>query len=342
MKIQVQQGRTLIELMVVVAISLIITTAVAIIFLSVNRTSRYSGELSGIDDSGRIAMYFLGNAIRQAGYAEIVTRDVTIGSIGANSRANTLMDNSLHLAGCRNRNFADTQIGEDAPVCPPTAGAAFDSLMVSYQGTNVVAPEQTDITDCLGNEAVDRALTATHKGRDVVPDGVNRPMVQNFYFVVTGEDGVNTLMCRAGNAAAQALIPNIVQFRVYYGFDNARFASPDNPPAANTPSGNLHFLPSSVQTYVDATFLNDQTDRTVAWDHVVSVYVCIVIRSTPGSRELTTGVSTQFAGCPAEANVVGAALPLLDNPDGGVYRTYTQIFTIRSRATPNPSSFAPV
>jgi prepilin-type N-terminal cleavage/methylation domain-containing protein len=336
MKNQAQQGRTLIELMVVIAISLIITAAVAAIFLSVNRTSRYSGELSGIDDSGRVAMYLIGNAIRQAGYAEIIGRDVTITPIGDNSRANTLLGNALHLAGCRDRSFAAIQVGQDAPVCPATAGTAFDALMVSYQGANVVGPVQTDVTDCLGNAAVDRALPPDHKGRDVVPSG-ERPMVQNFYFVDN-----NTLMCRAGNADAQALTPNIQQFRVYYGFDNARFSTAANPPVGTTPSGDEQFLPTAVQSYVDADFLNSQPNRIAAWDHVVSVYVCIVIRSTPGTGGLTTGVSTQFTGCPADAAGVVADLPMVDNPDGGVYRTYTQIFTVRSRATPNPRSFAPV
>lgn len=341
MKIQGQHGRTLIELMVVITISLIITATVAVIFLSVNRTSRYSGELSGIDDSGRVAMYFIGNAIRQAGYAEIISRDVTIGAIGQNSRANTLLANSLHLAGCRNRSFEASQLGQAAPVCPATAGTAFDALMVSYQGDNVVAPVQTEPTDCLGNAAVDRALPTTHKGMDVVPGG-ERPMIQNFYFVETGVDGVSTLMCRAGNAAAQALIPNIAQFRVYYGFDDARFNAGANPPVATTPSGDEQFTPAAAQSYVGADFLNSQTNRIDAWDHVVSVYVCIVIRSTPGSRGLTTGTSTQFARCPDTGAEVTGALILVNNPDGGVYRTYSQIFTVRSRATPNPRSFAPV
>lgn len=341
MKIQAQQGRTLIELMIVIAISLVITAVVAAIFLSVNRTSRYSGELSGIDDSGRVAMFLIGNAIRQAGYAEIISRDVTISPVGDNSRANTLLANSLHLAGCRDRSFAAAQMGQDAPVCPTAAGTAFDALMVSYQGANVVAPVQTAVTDCLGNAAVDRALPTTHKGRDVVPGGANRPMVQNFYFVDT-DNGVNTLMCRAGTAAAQALIPNIQQFRVYYGFDDTRYASANNPPMAASPSGDQQYVPSAAQSYVDANFLNGEANRIAAWDHVVSVYVCLVIRSAPASRGLTTGTSTQFSGCPADAAGVTANLPLVVNTDGGVYRTYTQIFTVRSRATPNPRSFAPV
>ena len=338
MKIQGQHGRTLIELMVVITISLMITATVAVIFLSVNRTSRYSGELSGIDDSGRVAMYFIGNAIRQAGYAEIISRDVTIGAIGQNSRANTLLANSLHLAGCRNHSFEAGELGKAEPVCPATAGTAFDSLMVSYQGDNVVAPVQTEPTDCLGNNPVTRDLPSGHVGRNVT---LNRPMIQNFYFVDTA-NGVNTLMCRAGNAAAQALIPNIAQFRVYYGFDNARFNAGANPPVATTPSGDEQFTPAAAQSYVDADFLNSQTNRIDAWDHVVSVYVCIVIRSTPGSRGLTTGTSTQFARCPDAGAEVTGALILVNNPDGGVYRTYTQVFTVRSRATPNPRSFAPV
>jgi hypothetical protein len=276
----------------------------------------------------------MGNAIRQAGYAEIVGRDINTAEQGANSRQQTLLANALHLAGCRNGSFAANQAGLDAPVCPTAAGTAFDALMVSYQGGNVVGPNQSGVTDCLGNNPVNRALPAGHVGRNMVASG-NRPMVQNFYFV---DD--NTLMCRAGTANAQALIPNVQEFRIYYGFDNTRYSAAS--PMAAAPSGALQIIPSAAQAYVDANFLNAEADRLRASDHVVSVYVCLVVRSTPGMGGLSTGVSTQFLGCPDSAAAVLQALPTRTNTDGGVYKTYTQVFTVRSRATSSPSSFAPI
>jgi type IV pilus assembly protein PilW len=334
MKISFQQGRTLVELMVAITVALIITVIVTAIFLSVNRTARYSGELSNVDDAGRVAMLLMGNAIRQAGYAEIVGRDINIAELGANSRRQTLLADNLHLAGCRNGSFAANQAGLAAPVCPTTAGTAFDALMVSYQGGNVVAPNQTGVTDCLGNNPINRALPDNHVGRNVVASA-NRPMVQNFYFV---DD--NTLMCRAGTARAQALIPNVQQFRVYYGFDDTRYRTLN--PMATAPNGAVQPIPSAAQLYVDADFLNAEPDRLRAWDHVVSVYVCLVVRSTPGAGGLTVAAAPQFPGCPADAAGVLQALPLQNNTDGGVYRTYTQVFTVRSRATSSPSSFAPI
>jgi type IV pilus assembly protein PilW len=334
MKIHDQHGRTLIELMVAIAISLIITAVVTAIFLSVNRTARYSGELSNVEDAGRVAMLLMGNAIRQAGYAEIVGRDINVAEQGANSRRQTLLADALHLAGCRNGSFAANQAGLDAPVCPTAPGTAFDALMVSYQGGNVVGSNQTGVTDCLGNNPIDRALPAGHVGRNIVASG-NRPMVQNFYFV---DD--NTLMCRAGNANAQALIPNVQEFRVYYGFDDTRYNSAS--PMAVAPSGAVQLIPSAAQTYVNADFLNAEPDRLRAWDHVISVYVCLVVRSTSGTGGLTAGLTTQFAGCPDDAEDVLQDLPMRNNTDGGVYRTYSQVFTVRSRATSNPSSFAPI
>ncbi len=334
MKIHDQRGRTLIELMVAMAIALIITAVVTAIFLSVNRTARYSGELSNVDDAGRVAMLLMGNAIRQAGYAEIVGRDINIAELGANSRHQTLLADNLHLAGCRNGSFATDQVGQAAPVCTAATGSVFDALMVSYQGGNVVGPNQSGVTDCLGNNPINRALPDNHVGRNVVASG-NRPMVQNFYFVDN-----NTLMCRAGNVNAQALIPNIQEFRVYYGFDNARYNAAS--PMATAPNGAVQSIPSAAQRYVDADFLNAEPDRLRAWDHVVSVYVCLVVRSTPGEGGLTVAAAPQFAGCPANDAGVLQALPLQQNTDGGVFRTYTQVFTVRSRATSSPSSFAPI
>ncbi len=331
MTIQNQQGRTLIELMVVVAISLIITLAVALIFLSVNRTSRYSGELSNVEDTGRVAMFFMGNAIRQAGYAEIVGSERTIAELGANTRANTLLADNLHLAGCNGSIFATDQVGVNAPVCSGASG--FDALMVSYQGNNIIGPNQTNVTDCLGNNPVARDLPNGHVGQNVT---LNRPMVQNFYFVEN-----NNLMCRAGTAAAQTLIPNVQQFRVYFGFDQTRFDAPS--PMRVAPSGNEELVPSAAQTYVDAAFLNDPArDRTRAWDHVVSVYICLVVRSAPGLSPAAGVAAAQYRGCPDNAAGVNADLPAVNNDDGGVYRTYTQIFTVRSRATPNPTTFEPI
>ncbi len=325
-----QRGRTLIELMIAIAVALIITTVVTAIFLSVNRTARYSGELSNVDDAGRVAMLFMGNAIRQAGYAEIVGRDINTVEQGTNSRQQTLLADNLHLAGCRNQRFAADQVGQAEPEC--NEASDFDALMVSYQGGNVAGPDQANVTDCLGNNPIDRALPANHVGLSVVVAG-QRPMVQNFYYINN-----RTLMCRAGTQA-QALIPNVQQFRVYYGFDDTRFGAAS--PLATAPNGALQPIPGAAQTYVDADFLNTQPDRLRAWDHVVSVYVCLIVRSTPGTGGLTVAAA-QFAGCPADAAGVLAPLPMQTNPDGGVYRTYTQIFTVRSRATPSPSTFAPV
>ncbi|MCA3174350.1 MAG: PilW family protein [Burkholderiales bacterium] len=331
MTIHNQQGRTLIELMVVIAISLIITLAVALIFLSVNRTSRYSSELSNVEDTGRVAMFFIGNAIRQAGYAEIVGSERTIAELGANTRANTLLADDLHLAGCT-ASSGITQTGADAPACIVGA-AGFDALMVSYQGNNVIGPNQTNVTDCLGNNPVARNLPNGHVGQNVT---LNRPVVQNFYFV-----NGNNLMCRAGTADAQTLIPNVQQFRVYFGFDQTRFDAPS--PMRVGPSGNEELVPSAAQTYVDANFLNDPAlDRTRLWDHVVSVYICLVVRSAPGLSPAAGVAAAQYSGCPDEAADVNAALPPVNNADGGVYRTYTQIFTVRSRATPNPTTFEPI
>ena len=72
------------------------------------------------------------------------------------------------------------------------------------------------------------------------------------------------------------------------------------------------------------------------WDFVVSVQVCLLIRT----QEQGTSLGGDFTPCPADA--AQAMNPALITPvalpaDGALRRAYTQVFTVRSRASQSPS-----
>ncbi len=66
-----QQGFTLVELMISVTISLILLLVVTTVFTSSRQVFRVQEENARIQESGRFALEIIGRSIKQAGYADI-------------------------------------------------------------------------------------------------------------------------------------------------------------------------------------------------------------------------------------------------------------------------------
>ncbi len=316
-----QAGRTLIELMISLAIGLAITAAVSGAYLSTASTARVAGEMAGMSDTGQIAMLMIGDSIRQAGYGEIIGSDVSFGAANVDAyRSQTLFGGGAHIAGCNGARFADDT--SSTPTCDAAGDVNFDSLMVRFQGDTAVAPAQGRIDDCLGTQVPLEALPANHLG---LLRTASRPMVQNVYFGIN-----NGLSCRGNGratatdafGAAQQLVGNVEQFKVFYGFDDVRYTNP------NTTAG------ASIRSLRDAAYLNGLAG---AWDYVVTVHVCMVIRSDPDAgRGIRANSAYKYTSCPMTAVEAAGAMPTTDATDSVVRRTYNQVFTVRSRSTANP------
>lgn len=316
-----QGGRTLIELMISMAIGLAITAAVSGAYLSTASTARVAGEMASMADTGQISMLMIGDSIRQAGYGEIIGSDVSFGAANIDAyRSQTLFGGGAHIAGCSGARFADDT--SNAPVCGAVSDVNFDSLMVRFQGDTAVAPAQGRIDDCLGRQVPLEALPVNHLG---LLRTASRPMVQNVYFGTN-----NGLSCRGNGRAttlaafgdAQQLVSNVEQFKVFYGFDDIRYTN------ANTAGG------ASMRSMRDADYLNA---RPGAWDYVVTVHVCMVIRSDPDAGGgISMRAAYQYTSCPMNPAEASGAMPVKQAEDSAVRRTYNQVFTVRSRSTANP------
>jgi hypothetical protein len=271
----------------------------------------------------------IGDPIRQAGFGEIIGSDLALGpgDIGA-YRTQTLFADGAHLIGCTGAHFVDDTVPN--PVCGAPGDPNFDSLIVRSQGDSVVPPAQGRIDDCLGVQVPLEDLPPAHLGLGRV---ASRPIFHNVYF---GQNG--SLMCRGNGragaalpfAAPQQLAANVEQFKVFYGFDDTRHATPAAADGA------------SARSIRDADFINGLPPATAPWDFVVSVHVCMVMRSAPDSSAgLSSSASQTYSRCPMNAAEAAVGLPLVTTTDRALRRTYAQVFTVRSRSTANPLQFLP-
>jgi hypothetical protein len=318
-------GVSLVELMVGMTVSLIVVGALASSFIGVLQGSRSLAGMADIADSGEVTMMLIGDAIRQAGYGELVGSEVALGPGDVEVyRSQTLLADEVHLAGCSGARMVDDTAA--APVCGPPTNTNFDTLRVGFQSDTVLTAAQGPVTDCLGLAVPQAALPLDHIGRGRTPE---RPIVRNTFY---GWDGA--IWCRGNGrtvpgvpvtADPQQLASDVEQFKVFYGFDDARYGNAPGDPVA------------SARSLRDAAFLNGLPPETRPWDFVVTVHVCMVIRSDPdrtASARSTAGGT--FRRCPSNAAEAGALLPEMASPDRLVRRTFTKVFTVRARSNANP------
>jgi hypothetical protein len=318
-----QAGRTIIELMVAIALGMLILLGVGTLFVGANQTARMSTSVATTEEGGSIILTLMGDAIRRAGYGEIVAANsFTIAGNSPQATQATLLFSGRHLLGCSGGRFANPEAGDFTCV----AGGVGDALAVWFQADNVVASNQGPTLDCLGNNPAtlaigNPALVGAGGGAGTLP------VVNNVYFVNNG-----SLMCQgndetgAAGAPPAPLVDNVVDFRVFYGFDDVGFANPMTMINRPTP-----------RRMVDAATLNGLPNigNLTAWDYVVSVHVCLTLRTQEAG--VSTQPAQQYRPCPRNEAEAAGVVPLVNAPAGGaIYRSYSQVFTVRSRATPSP------
>ena len=177
--------------------------------------------------------------------------------------------------------------------------------------------------DCLGaTNATQDSLSAGAYGGEL------RRVVQNAFAL----DGAGTtLLCEAnGNPGFPTpIVGDVIDFRVFYKFDDAGFALASSNVAMNSaPAGGSIFNATTINALIGSS-------PTDPWNYVVSVIVCITV----ASRELGTSVqstTTQAPRCPSTAAEAATGTAIMATAtDGRVRRTFLETFAIRSQATQN-------
>jgi hypothetical protein len=312
----------LIELMVAIGLGLLILLGVGTLFLASNQSSRSARNIASAEETSQILLYSMATAVGRAGYSEIV------GTGATNMRADLLF-NGAHIRGCTGAGFANPLAGDFS--CGAAVVGASDTLMVAFQSDNAVGTPQSATLDCLGQAAVARAANPDYAARAAGAGG-NVDVVQNIYFAAGGN-----LSCQGdlGTAvvpvAPQVLAGGVELFKVYFGFDDALYASPFDATLVNRPTAR------SIRSGAQIAGLPDPGPGLSRWDFVVSVILCVEIASLePG----VTAEVAQYRPCPRTANEAAGVDPinLVNQPaaDGRIRRSYTQVVSLRSRIAPLP------
>ena len=310
-----QHGRTLVELMIAIVLSLLIVAAVGSLYFFTSQSARTSQQSSSAEERGRIAMFLLGEPITMAGFG-----NVNSGSLSTRFGAVALQ--GPHLRACSNGRFNDPANLDFTCVASATPG---DALFVAFQAESAtgIAPQgNVPLTDCVGAAAP--LVGDAPDGTQCVFDRADRRW------------RARTPVPGQRRCAAPGLIRDVEDFKVYFAFDTAGYNRAGVNPA------NFTVQPSTLLTAAQLNALpvvqneDPNTSASNAWNHVVAVFVCVQVRASEvGSTP--DGVS-RFRPCPQDEVEAATGTAEVAVNDGFARRTITQVFTLRTRAQAVPAS----
>lgn len=319
---KIQQGLTIVEIMVAMVLMLLVTLATVALY-SVNSQSYKTVDASQeLNDSARFAFELIGQSLRIAGYQEFMHKSKEVG----------VRAGEVYVAPCLVATPPCPIIGYDNSTIPDASIATLhysgtkdnggvnfsDTLAVTFAGSGVTtAPATTadkSVVDCQG------VAQASPTSKDDMGLSLfwirmieNEPQLSCISRGVAGAAGVRN---------SQTLVRGMETFQVMYGKDDA----PSDPDVPST------LLPGR---WISARDFNDTTDD---WSTVRAVRIGFVLRGPPGSAQrpvgtapLTTAERTfwplgrDFTGGSTEAGLVFVA-----PDDGRLRRAYSTTFMLRN------------
>lgn len=309
-----QSGRTLIELMVVVALGLLIILGVGALYFSSSRSTQQATESATVTESGQVALTLIGASIRPGGDSEIV------GELG--SPTASLLFSDTVVRSCTGQGFKDLS-KRDYSCADHSEGGEGDVLMIAYQAELALASPQRDapLTDCLGDTAPSENVQNQYNSAVA---GGTVPVVRNVYYLENG-----SLMCLGnGSDTPQPLVSGVTDLRFFFGYDDTM-----------TPAS-VTFRPSA-RSVRSGGWLQAQSAASIltAWERVVSVYVCVEVEGAPGSA--SGDPDAKYLPCPdadATTGLMKTPTPVALPDKRRARQAYTQVFALRPRAAPAPTS----
>ncbi len=317
------RGITLIEILISMTIGLVVVGAVVVSFLGSGQASRYQSALTQMNQDGQIALNMLSREVQLAGYsapASLTGSPLIVRYHSLSSAAGFVASTSGFIFGCDGGTngvgpFASPTA--DVLTCSPTVGAASSGLSVTYEADiqNTVPTAAGIPSDCLGSRI------GPQQDADNIPYYVAR---NRYYIGVEATSGRPELYCAspaspsfpapavdvapypnpqlaAGN---QPLVENVQDMQIWYGMRTF--------PLVNDDRQVVRYRQAAAITALGAG----------AWDAVISVRICLLMRSAEpvlqGEDDLTYQPCDQ-----------GAARAT--SPDRRLYRAYYTTSTLRSK-----------
>jgi type IV pilus assembly protein PilW len=264
------KGFTLIELMVTLLLSLMITYAIAQVFISANRTSTTSDGMSQSQETGRFVMSYLAQQVRQAGLDSINNKSATIPAF-MNCTDFPNLDNDVNNREdniCITEGFGTGAGGEtEASIAAPNVTHG-DRLSIAW------IPPAGNLTDCsgsTGHRPIDAPVSTP-----LTDYAVDDIILNSFWVEFDNASGMNSLMCQGflfngidviGSSTAQAIANGVEAMQILYGQGTTVRNS-----AGERNINQYVPAPIDPTVIVDAREVRD-------WSRVYSVKITIMTRS---------------------------------------------------------------
>lgn len=249
-----QQGLTLIELMISIALATVVVLGITGLVISSKSAGSTQHEASIIQDTARFALDNISRSIKQAGYVNFDQDDAPF--IHAENR-------SPSIIGIDAASLKATSQGIDLPIKKPNNSS--DILALRFFGSGI----STDYTvvNCAGFG---------------VPAPNNQSEVQSgqgwsIYYVADDVDQEPALFCKYNASddntkfSAQAIARGVESFQVLYGIDTGQFQS----------ATEINTLDSNIPD----TDLNQKTH----WKKITAIKIAMLIR---GAEDASLDPST--------------------------------------------------
>lgn len=314
-----QQGLTLVELLVAVAINLVVVLVAAYLYLNGRSTQQAVEERAAMFENGQLALELLGKDIGNAGYypAHMHEPDATLAvNLGRYvNPAPAVAAFNAGVFGCASGRLWNG-------VCQAADNKAFkgDGLVLNYFTEDAMNLAAGARADCQGS-SVDNDVainTAARAGAGYQSPNLppaNPLFVSNRYTLRTMNYETESgrpivtfgLACHGnGSTGYQVLVPGIEQLRVRYGLRDASAARA------------TQYADATAVGQAQAVMVRDEP--LVGWQRVVSVQVCVVARSLTETRFKGAGDETRL-------DCDGQTLP----NDGVQRRRFMQVFAVKNR-----------
>lgn len=266
---QQARGRTLVELLIALIVGAIVLGGVLLSSISSSRTQNQQNSSSFLSEEAQIATNLLNWQLRLAGYSNIVLTPKP--QVFGEPTYNYRNYGGPAIRGC-DGSPQNPSVTMANLAC--VGGNGADAFMVAYEGntfnTLPTAGNPNSPTDCLGQAVTAQVPSAANTGG-------NYTLVENIFYV-----NANTLMCAGNgtvNRTGQPLINNVVNLQVLYGVAGVPAAG-----AATTPA-EPYFEPAQFLSATQINALPAFPAGTVPaytgqWNRVVSVRICLTLRTT--------------------------------------------------------------
>lgn len=319
-----QQGFSLIELLVALAINLVIVSAAAYLYLGTSDAKRALDQQQTINENGQYALDILGKDIVNAGfYPAVRNSNPSINSTTATIKGSfknplpTVTAYKSGIFGCSEKKF-----DLNSPACAnhDSSTVTADTVVINYFTNDTMGTDIGQQFDCARNGVSgDNSNTGRASGTvGLVP--IVPLFISNSYTLITTtfsieNQTINTqsLTCGGnGNKTYQPSVAGIESLQFRYGV----FTDSD------TLQPSRFYLASEMAALSNVSVNGVDKD---AWGRVVAVEVCLVARALLQTKTTSsTGAVTPYTNC--SGTVITPA-------DRSIRRVYRKVFALRNNLT---------